>query len=105
MQNTALMVLVCGIAALAILSTDAGRKVAAFLVFAFLAVAAFKVFVRTHNVDPATATIREIQPLWAGPCFPSDGSMLLKENGRYFLSGSGGGNQGQAYCFDWRVWK
>lgn len=96
--------LVAGFIALLILwMSPRGRALLILTLVAFVSVAALKSMTRSETCPGNADCLVDLQPTWAGPCFPSNGGAVLKSDGRYYLTGPG--SEAQATCVDWRVWR
>lgn len=97
--------IVAGIVGLFILW--ANQRLRALLIFGFivfLVIAALKTITRSEYCPGGGDCLIELQPTWAGPCFPSNGGAVLKTDGRYYLTAEADAAAG-ATCLDWRVWR
>jgi hypothetical protein len=80
------------------------RALVILCVVLFLAVAAAKSLLRSQGCGGAGECLVDLQPTWAGPCFPTNGGAVLKTEGRYYLTADAGA-PGGATCMDWRFWQ
>jgi hypothetical protein len=94
------LLIVAGVVVLALIFTRAGRALATLAIVIVLAIAAYRIFVRSNACEASDCRI-ELQPAWAGPCLPASGS-VVKFDGRYYLTGETGA---RAYCLDARFWQ
>jgi hypothetical protein len=71
----------------------------------FVGLAVFRSLVHHTKCDgERNDCMVDLQPTWAGPCFPTDGAAVLKSDGRYYLT-SDSTTVGGAVCVDWRPWR
>lgn len=103
MKNTSLMILIGAALLFVVLLTQWGRFLTGVALICIIAVSGYRTFVRSYAC-PRTDTVCsiEVQPVWAGWCFPSDGTGLVTMNGTYHLTAQPGADA-RATCLDIRV--
>ena len=84
----------------------ANERLRALLIFSliiFFLMAATKTLLRPQECGAGECLV-QLQPTWAGPCFPSNGGAVLKVDGHYYLTADPQASGG-ATCVDWRFWQ
>jgi hypothetical protein len=103
--SPALLFFGCAIALLAILVSNALRRLVVIGAVIALLIAAKGVFIRDQHFSRRDAELMELlQPTWAGPCSSGERAAILKVNGWYYLAAEAGVDADSS-CIDIRFWR
>lgn len=103
--SPALLMFGGAIALMAILVSQALRRLAVVAVLLLLLIASKNVFIREKRFPRSNAELMQpIQPTWAGPCSSGERAAILKINGWYYLAAEPG-IDAECSCVDIRFWQ